>query len=463
LRFVLEADDSTPIQPGEAVARSQVELTDNDIAFSETRVFQTGDQFCGGDAVECTSVFACGNGNPNFETSFQRCLGDGNLFTDGPLQFDSDTTKPQLFGVMMDNGGSLEGWLPTAVGERSFDFDGDGVAESRSSNGPEGERATDRNRIRFVGLSNLRSTWEIAATNAVPRRTYFGLWLFSGTSTANVTSPVAEVSPNGQEWIADRKLAESAASEASRIQVSGTRSNVFQAAASVLEGAYADEQYKDHEKTMVLFVDGPDDLRLPNWSAQRVIDAATSQGVRIFIVHLDANTGLGRPDDPLYRDDPRYYANQEACADESACKNFEECRIPQGYADQAGPVDMPPTETMCLPKRDNDGRFGPIDEYAQIACETEGGYLYSPSAAGIPSRMGWLPYAMDGLWQIDVKLDLVENGEIPVDTSNKLQTSFRIAVGGRDRPYDFSQKGDPSAGTEDDDTDNRTVIFSRSN
>ena len=170
---------------------------------------------------------------------------------------------------------------------------------------------------------------------------------------------VAAVTPQNQEWTSQADLADRAYQELNTLRVSGTRSNVYQAVATILEGAYADEQYADFEKTLVLVTDGPDDLRLPAFDLERVLDTANAQNVRIFVVHLDAETELGTETLPLYRDDPRYYQSQDPCSADTDCKNFEECRVPQGSAAQSGAVEDPPTESYCLPKRGDDGRLGP--------------------------------------------------------------------------------------------------------
>lgn len=470
LRFVLLADDQTPIQPGQVVSNQTVDaLTADQVEFSDSALFELPDVPC--SAGECRLAEMTCSTAPGIaeEAGVNRCLRDTSVALAGPIQFESDTTKAQLFGVMYENAGSLEGWLPADVGDKYPDWDGDGTAEGQQDPGVVRARASDAEGRRKAALTILGTNWVTAMQNALRenRTTQFGLWEFSGQSTQEVISLVSKVHPSEQVWAAGAGIVESARESTNFSRVSGTRANVYQAILHVLDTAYAPSEFTGHEKTLVVFVDGPDDLRLPQFSPQAVIQRATDLAVRIFIVHLDAaQEPTTQGGTPVHRDDPEYWSNrvdgqpiQEPCDDGSSCKNFEECRVPVGYSSTpGGAIEIDPMgQTYCMPTRDDNGRIGPIEEYSRIACATDGGYIYVKDAQGLRPRMDWLPFTMDGLWKADVVVDDLANRTVPSDESYKLQTSMRVTLGGITRSVDFSQRGE--AAPTDDAADTRSVIF----
>lgn len=485
LRFVLLADDGSPIRPDEAIGKGTVSLGAEAMSFRDTAIFETPIELDSPDTTmalraeqTCTSGECVQSGMecltaPGLAESAEnkRCLRTAVISTEGAVQFESDTTKPQLFGVMYENSGSLEGFLPSDVGDLHPDWDGDGTAEGSFDVTPIPSRASDRTRQSRAALAVLINNWKNAAKNALDeqRATNFGLWEFKGTSTADVISLVDEVNTGDSPWTGNDQTADNSRSEFT--QVEGTRANVFMAIDHVLDTGYAPSEYDGYEKTLVVFVDGPDDLRLPQYDADSVIQRATDMGVRMFIVHLDASqvptTMAGTP---VHRDDPRYWNErvdgapiQQPCTSDAECKNFERCRVPLSYATTAGaPVEITSEgETYCMPERDPvNGRFGPIGEYSRIACETDGGYIYIKEASGIRPRIDWLPFAMDGLWKVDTVVDVLQNRNVDPNQAYLFQTTMGVTLGGTQRSYDFSQAGEPIA--TDDGADTRAVLFNGS-
>jgi hypothetical protein len=482
LRFVLMADDGSPIRPGEVIGKGTVDLVAEAIEFRDTAIFESPIVEDDPDLTMASRAeSACSTGEcrqPGMDCSIapgladsaeaRRCQRTAQISLEGPIQFESDTTKPQLFAVLYENSGSLEGWLPSDVGALYPDWDGDGTAEGGDDPGVIPSRASDRNRQGKAALTVLTNNWRNALENALEeqRTTSFGLWEFKGTSTADVLSLVDEVSPNDTVWTTQPSQADAARSEFS--QITGTRANVFMAMSHVLETAFAPSEFAQHEKTMMVFVDGPDDLRLPQYTADSVMDRAAELGVRIFIVHLDASqvptTMAGTP---VHRDDPLYWNNrvdgapiQTPCSGDADCKNFERCRVPIGYSStpQAPTENSPNGDSYCMPERDPvNGRFGPIGEYSKIACATDGGYIYVKEASGLRPRIDWIPFAMDGLWKVDTIVDVLQNRNVDPDDTYHFQTTMSVTLGGTQRSYDFSQSGE--AISTDDGADTRTVLF----
>lgn len=455
LRFVMVADDRTPIRPDEVVANKIVSLEREDLNLSDGKLFELPDVACSDSCV--FSEFACDVANAAYSATQKRCLREADVAISSQVQFDSDITQPQALGLLIENSGSLDGWLPADVGNKAPDTDGDGTADGQFDTSLKTGRASDRAGNRKVAFRQLASSFGLVSAAALngDRKSFFGAWQFSGTSTAGVQSLVAKATPAGTEWTEQPGIVTNAIEQITN--TAQDRGNVYQAMAEVLENSYGADVVAAEDKMLVVFVDGADDLRLTNFDADRVISAANDANVHVYIVQLDSAI-----DASLLRDDPRYIEQQDNCTSDADCLNFEECRAPINYSvNLGGAVENPAMGTYCLPARDDNGRLGPVQDYQRIACATEGAYIYVPSSKALSNRMAYLPYALDGLWKVETTIDAFENGEVPANEPYKVQSSFTVTLGDRARTFTFSQTGDPLVGPTDDDQDTRTVIFSK--
>lgn len=460
LRFVMIADDATAIRPNDIVSNQLVSLTRDSVDITEPRLYELPDVSCDGDScVYPDDGFTCGSGTANDDPALRRCNRDLTMSV-GDVSFVSETESPQLFAMIVENSGSLDGWLPSDVGGYYVDWDGDGFAEGFPDVNLVVARASDRSKNRVPAFNGVANTWRDAARLAVSenRRTLFGMWQFSGSSTADVRSLVA-LTPSEQTWTDQAATAIAAVNE---LENAGQRrANVYQAMTTVMEEAMADPEYANYDKTVVVFVDGPDDLRLNAFDEARVIAAANAVNARLFIVHMDpalATEGLDGL--PFFRDDPRYIEDQEPCTSEESCENFEECRRPISYASSPNaPVEITTEDTYCLPVRDENGRIGPIHAYQRIACETDGSYIYVTSAPAVRPRMASLPHAMDGLWKVETTLDAFENRRVAAGEGYKVQGALRVSLGQSNVSFVMSQVGDTRPGTQFADQDTRGVLF----
>ncbi len=448
-----------PIRPGEEVNQQVANPAEEDISFTSGNLYDLPDVTCGGDGVMCGAAFTCGIGD--MVRGDNRCIAEANFSATGDPTFLSDTEKPQLFGVLLENSASLDGFLPEAVGQLSMDFDGDGIAESELDQSQRGGRETDPQRARRQSITSLFTRFIDAHGLATDenRTTGFGLWHFSGTNADAATSLVEEVTPSGSVFTNSLDRAGDARGAYLGVNATKERADVYWAMELVLT-EYADPEYDGHEKYLVVFVDGPSDLRQENRNADTIAAAAAEAGVRIVIVHLDPELSLTTSGGtPLFRDDPQYWSGANAqpeCASDDDCFNYEECRNPQGFAQTPGqPIGQPTDGTYCFPKRnEEDGRTGPIDGYAQIACATGGGYLYLTDAAALNSNMSWLPMMMDGLWEVPVSLDTFVRGDAPSGSGFKVSTDIGVTLGGTNQPYSFSEGNNAAS-------DTRGVVFSK--
>jgi len=445
---VITSQTSDDVQP-RRFTREAVKL-------SSSALFELPDvpcqEQCEGFAASCEAL-AVG------EPSSKRCLIKEGLGASSAPEHVADLAKDQLFGLVIEDTGSLSGALPESLTRLSPDLDGDGAGEQvveLLSLRP--ERATDSARRRLGAFGRLVINWEQAQVDAARRKveTYFGAWAFAGNQ-ASLRPLVKDV------WTTSDNDARVGISKLSAARPEKAHAAVFESTALILSDVtgFADPRFADHEKTLVLFVDGPDELRLKEQTAQTVIDAANATNTRIFVVHLDPELKLETSSGaPLIVDDPTYVREQDGCADDSACKSFEECRQIMRFSSSPGQNVSTPSEdraalNFCLPKRDERGRIGPVDDYAQIACATGGGYLYVNNVERLAQQLELLPFVMDGLWEFGISSEALSRGTVKTKHPYLLQTTLELSLGDVVKTNVYSQVGDEGS------FDNRIVLFAK--
>ena len=470
MRFVMLANDETPItnDPQELVGGSIVNMNANSVKLSNGIFYSTPDELCQANACE-EANFVC----PASDTSLgSRCQKSTTISMQGAPKFLSDNSKNHLFGVLAENSGSLRGWMPSDVGALYPVKVGEGAEENKINGsadpGPAPARATDNNKRRTGTVFSLIDNFNTASSYAREsgRTALFGLWTFA-ESSGQVLSQVSSDANPDQVWASQPTTVKAARERYEKLDTSSTRANVYEATLKVLDQGYSDAQYSAYTKTLVVFVDGPDDFRRSSIStADAVTQRAVELGVRLFIVHLDPRLAKSE----TLRDDSRYYEQQaEACASDDVCKNFEECRFPQTFTSSpsnASVVTVPPNfdkanpKKYCLPKRDENGRIGPIEDYASMTCATSGGYIYVPSAGALRPQMEWLPYAMDGLWEVTAELPDSADSTLRPGEAYRLQTSMTVKLAEESKTVDYSRLGLAGSGDEDS-SDSRPVFFKK--
>ena len=476
LRVALRDSERAPITPDIFIGDSAVDFSRESISFASSALFELPNATCDAD---CSSGFSCVTPPAVNESSYLRCTrAEEDLLTvAGDPVFVSRTDRTQLFGVMLEQTGSWRGRLPTSITDLNPDLDGDGQSDPGASltlQSYDNDRATDRQDRRINLARDTVTNWNDVRANAeqvYQTQSLFGLWTFGG-SGVNVTSLIADLDsvPDDVEFIdsTGRTVAASLALDGN--DGVAEQAAIYESMVTVLGSinGYASSEYADTDKILAIVVDGPDELRLPSVDAERVIAAANAIDARIFIVHVDTavqtmgiSTSTGG-DIPLFPDDPAYYASQgEGFASEADCdcKNFEACRQPTRFSSTPdGPLDTPenPDAFYCVPDRGEDGRIGPIADYERIACATGGGYLYVPDVGRLTAQTSWLPYALDGLWEIPVEVALFANGSVASGEPFLIQTSLTIELGGDNNTY--SHLPNPGANTPGD---ARTMLFSQ--
>ncbi len=476
MRIALRDSNDAPITPDTVLGGSQIDFSSSSISFTDSAIFDLPNAQCDDN---CSGEFSCLTPPAVNESSYRRCTDTSStgVSVDGNPRFVSETTSTQLFGVMLELTNSWRGELPESITNLNPDFDGDGRGDAGASLALQGfnnDRATDQRGSRLSLIQSMVTNWNDIRSNAqqlYQTETLFGYWTFGG-SGAVTQSQIANLdsTPDDTEFVASNGRAVAAVNAITGNDGNAEQAAIFESMVTVLESSngYANPQYTSAEKILTVVVDGPDGLRLPAFDAERVITAAQAVNARVFIVHVDSsiettgiNTSTGT-EIPIIPDDPEYYQNQgEGFAAEADCdcRNFEVCRNVTQYSSQPGSnTDVPSparaSNFFCVPEYGEDGRIGPVDDYSRIACATGGGYIYVPDIGDLITQADWLPYALDGLWEVPVNIEAISRESVPSGQPYLIQTNMAITLGGDDNVYShLPNPGATPAG------DKRTVVF----
>lgn len=286
---------------------------------------------------------------------------------------------------------------------------------------------------------------------------FFGSWRF-GDGVRSMIADVTPTSGNQNAWTSSPQSVLAATGNA-KWRLSNRTANLYEAADQLLNDpmAYANPKYIKDDKILVLFTDGIDDLRLTTNTPETVIEAAKKTNTSVYVVHLDVPIQTKTEDGaPLVFDDPTYIRAQEGCQANTECKHFERCRPITGFSQQAGlSVNTPSparlAKSYCMPHYDDNGRIGPVDDYAQMACATGGRYIHVKRSDDLPLIMARLPYLIHGAWEVDVKISSFAH---PVESSTPrlLQTTMSATIEGTTIDQTFDQRSGL-------DGDRRMVLF----
>lgn len=456
LRMVLMSTNNTVITPQTKLLDKPLNFTSQSMTFMESALFEMPNVLCA--AGQCEDASAMCGATSESKPELHRCFMEETLSVGSEPAFVADLAKHQLFGMVIENTGSLSGSLPESFSRLSPDLNGDlrgeQVVELLSLRP---ERASDAARRRSSAFGVMVSSWISAQSDASRRKveTYFGAWTFAN-STASVRPLMDDV------WTSSGDAARTGISKIFAGQAERQQASVFESTAHILSDVtgFADPRFVDYDKTLMLFVDGPDELRLKGKTVQTVIDAAKATNTRVFVVHIDPEIELETSDGkPLIVDDPLYVEEQDGCLDDSACKGFEQCRQITRFSTEPGePVTIPADERValnfCLPKRDENGRIGPIEDYAQLACATGGGYIYLSNTEDLSNQSKVLPFVMDGLWEVSINSEALSRQMSATIQPYLVQTTLQLSLG-RDVTNFYSQRGTVNL------QDNRMVIFAK--
>jgi hypothetical protein len=406
LRFVV-TDGLGSIDPGVVAQRGGFSVALDEVELFEPQPERACVAQCGQRAMTCGPTLEGADALPELT----RCHAPLRASASAPRFV---ATKPdRVFALLMENTTSLTGRLPASMEQLYPDRDGDGITDAQWSTQllQEPERATDARSGRYLLANQLLADLQTVVWRAqdAGHEAWLGMWTFGGapSSLASMLSGDAQLGALGLDvavhYASQTPMREEAA--------------IYEAMLAIIthNERLAKPELSDAEKMLVVFVDGPDEQRSATQSAERVIEEARARKVKITIIHLDPSIPKkSASGEPYLPDLPSYVERQAPCGSDADCHSFEQCRQTTGYAllkDQPPmiPANVDLTQKYCHIKRHPaDGRTGPIDAFAQIACETQGNYIYVPDAgdAGdFAARANGLVYTLEGSWESEVTLD----------------------------------------------------------
>lgn len=329
---------------------------------------------------------------------------------------------PRAIAIVMDNSGSLSGR---------------GVVQDDST--VKIQRATDPNNIR---LSSAKAFLLTLSNQSFKENAVVSIWSYSGESELGVrplTGSIGDTPPN--PYVTDFSVARRTLDDLGLDQRFG-RSNVFLALKSVADNmvALCDSNPRCtslsdlRDTSIVLFTDGPDDsvivtpgtdeaeyeLRRRDWEAnlQAAIDALSAAGPRVYIIHLDAAV------------------------------NAEGLQLIEPDPQNARPYF-----------RDNQGRFGPIEEYSQIACATGGQYIYVADPFALNFYFDLMSGLNGGTWKVDAGVEAL--GSVRDNNAYRMSAEVQVNFDGRNESFFLDPFGNQTSLGRIETDDTRPVIFRR--
>lgn len=389
---------------------SGVDLTPDNISADRGRLFSVPDVECNDDG-DCPSGMAC---QPLRDYDGNRCSLDTSINTDFiEPAFIGGEHDLHAIAFMVSSVGRWRGRYSQDF-EDLYEFVDDGLNESMSDS-TLNTVAIDRQDRRLNGAQRMVESWGNLQSYVrnEGRESLFSFFTF-GESVDDTVSRVDE----NDLWADDK---EEVLESIFGMPSSGNgRSNVYQGMVDTLKMAFEHPDVAEaDQRTLVLMVGGYDEKKSKRM--EDVIDAANDRGVEVTIVQIDPEL-----DDPAdLRLDPHYYDGQSPCSQDSDCKNFEYCGEPVPYTydvetNDPDDIDYPEERgtNYCIPDYDDEGRIGPIRDYAEIACATGGAYHYLSNMHQRPlgdwmSSQIWIPEAG---WSIGFDIENLD----PLDTQSKV-------------------------------------------
>ncbi len=432
--------NGVPVQPG-------LTLDSGTLIVRRPRVSVLTDEVCSSDA-DCSGDFKCASaGLPG--APLQCTRQSPVTFVPQTVRMDVEPgvndEQQQLVGLLIENTALLEGRLPTASGGL---FDETGEKDLLTDPARASDPLRKHREAAQTFLLNLASVADGSNTAVT-------VWWYAG-----------QVSAEARPLINERELTDHFTTDLS----SGTAlidampnpvpkpANLYQSILAMIDKDFGIDGYEGHEKFLYVFTDGPNEVWDPEATFDMVVDAAKQVGLRIYIVHLDAQT-----DPSLIRDLPTYWAGNDncqgdascasapACANDGNCQSHETCRAATVYAEAAGGTVTETSNQFCLPEYDAEGYLGPIDELADLACQTGGNYMYVRRPEQLRPYFGALASTVNGQFSIEADFAALESNDFP-DGYYNLSGVFLGALG-------VSDLGAVLTGPLDSvDVDNRAIL-----
>lgn len=408
--FVISTEQVRPAVAGDTIAGRALipnkTVNSGSLATRRTRIAQLADRECATNA-DCGAGFACSAAG--LANAQRRCVSQTGLeFVPGTMRMDYDPgngQKRQLITLLMENSGSLTGYLPKDTGEL---YGEDGQKDLFEL----ALRATDKGLTHRETISQFIIQMASVVSSA---NTRFSAWWFAGDNAIEGVRPITNTDSNTQNDYYTSDLSElmGKLGPGQAIPAPSNRlgtANVYQAILRAVEKDLGLSKYDDYEKFLVVVVDGPNEVWDKDATKAKVLEMLEKHNVHLFMVHFDPEIDASTMRDPL-----SYWAGARqcrmdnscdkapTCGASSDCQAHESCRPAKQYPTTAAGMITETAESYCLPKY-TDGRVGPISDYADLACRTNGNYVYVSSVDSLRPFLRNLPSFFNGQWSSEAKL-----------------------------------------------------------
>lgn len=410
-----EGGSIRPIRRGDLIQGEIVKpnrtISAGSLTTRRLRVSEMSREECS-SAAECEGPMKCGESG--MRGAGRRCTRPSAIeFIPGTAQQDYrpnfDPDSGQLVTILLENTGMWDGLLPNLVAAK---YGEDGEIDAS----PEPGRATDPERQHREAIRLFSRSLGTAVSDD---NTKVSMWFFGGEKKVR-TRPLFMAGNRQKDYFTDSLEFPEAALE--EVPDPAPRpSNVYQAILRAVEKDLGLDKYEDHEKFMLLVTDGPNEVFDNEARRKKVLSTLKDNNVHLFILHLDAQI-----DPSLLRDDPRYWQGKESCRKDDSCQaqlpcgsdedcaNFETCRKAKLYPDDKDGSVQETGQKYCMPDY-SDGHLGPISDYADLACATNGNYLYTTKPAQLSYYARRIPYLFDGQWSVEAEITALSD---PVGLAN---------------------------------------------
>ena len=404
LPFAVPTDKVRPARLGDYVGGRQLEPNAtfdlSKISAHRVRLNQFGTAPCATDA-DCgrSQGFRCLAAG-GWDSQRYCSVPTGAVFLADTVEMDVDPgTYPesqQLVTLLFEATKSYAGQLPKSAGELYGPDPNDPTGgELAKDIFGRPERATDPG---YVFQTALADFFVQVASVADSRNTRVSLWKYAGDNRIQVL-PLTKNEPENltkpDHYIADLSKPSDTLRQLLPKDFLNRPANLYQGILEVIDRDLSLDKYGDHEKFLFVFTDGYNELYDPEASREKVLEALRAYDIRLYIVHFDPEI-----DTTSLRDIPDYYTDRPACDGAPSCESWQSCRKAKIYpAAQGGSI----TETalpVCMPNY-VDGRLGPIESFADLACRTGGNYLYARNTAELSRLWKRLAYVLDGQWSVE--------------------------------------------------------------
>jgi hypothetical protein len=449
--FVIGTTDVFPLVPGDIVNGLPIipgqTFDTGSLAVRRSRVSELTTLPCTSD-LDCSDGFKCAASGVVGATRY--CTRQNPVtFVPGTMQHDVEPgvteDQKQVVGVLIENTALLEGRLPTASGAL---FDEEGEKDLLEDDA----RASDPTRSHREMLKDFLIH---LASVADPTNSRVTIFWYAGQVSAEAR-PLINPMELQDHFTNDLSVGEALID--SMPTPVPKPANLFQGMQAMMDKDFGLDKYADHEKFLYIFTDGPNEVYDEMATYDAVLQQAQALGVRVFIVHLDAEI-----DPTLIRDVPTYWAGNDncqddpqctgapACATDADCRNFETCRPATVYAEMENdPVTETPV-SYCMPQYNDEGRLGPIDYFADMACRTGGNYMYVTAPEQMRGYWNSLAATTNGQFSVVGDFAALESSDFPGGFYRQAGVFLGI-VGTSDLGAELS------APVESFDVDNRAII-----